>query len=233
MSGCFYLNGISFLAVIAALFLIKVEHHNRALNKNTAINDLKEGLVFVMDNRVILILITIVGVVSLFGVSYVILMPIFANDVLKVGVRGLGMLMSFAGAGALLGALTLARLGDFQYKGRLLFFSSLVFSLSLILFGLSRVYLLSLVSLVFTGFASVTAISLINTILQTKVEDKFRGRVMSVFMLTFAGMMPFGNLISGALAHTLGVSFTVASSGLICTLFFIVINIIYPQLREL
>jgi MFS family permease len=233
MSGCFYLNGISFLAVIAALLLIKIKNHNFGLKKNTAFKDLKEGLIFIKDNRIILILITIVGVVSLFGVSYVILMPIFANDVLRVGVRGLGMLMSFAGAGALLGALTLARLGDFKYKGKFLFFSSLIFSLSLILFGLSRVYLLSLVSLVLIGFASVTAISLINTILQIKVEDKFRGRVMSVFMLTFAGMMPFGNLISGALAHTLGVCVTVASSGIVCTLFFIVINIVYPRLREM
>jgi len=233
MSGCFYLNGISFLAVIAALLLIKTENHNRALTKSTAYRDLKEGLLFIRDNRIILILVTIVAVVSLFGVSYVILMPIFANDVLKVGVRGLGMLMSFAGAGALLGALTLARLGDFKYKGRFLFFSSIAFSISLILFGLSRAYLLSLISLVFTGFASVTAISLINTILQTRVEDKFRGRVMSVFMLTFAGMMPFGNLISGALAHALGVSVTVASSGIVCALFFVVINIIYPQLRDM
>jgi MFS family permease len=233
MSGCFYINGISFLAVIIALFLIKINNKFKSERNNTAFKDLKDGLIFIKNNRLILALVTIVGIVSLFGVSYVILMPIFANNILKVGVRGLGVLMSSAGFGALIGALILARLGDFKYKGKLLLVSSFVFSFSLILFSLSKTYLLSIIALIFTGGSSVIAIALINTILQTRVRDEFRGRVMSVFMLTFAGMMPFGNLISGSLAGTLGVSFAVLASGITCLAFFVIINIKYPEIRNI
>src|SRR3989338_2061869 len=103
MSGCFYLNGISFLAVIFALFLIKV-HNNARIDKNKPpLKDLKEGLVFIKNNRLILVLISMVGIVSLFGIAYVILMPIFANDILRAGVKGLGLLMSASGFGALIG----------------------------------------------------------------------------------------------------------------------------------
>jgi MFS family permease len=233
MSGCFYLNGISFLAVIIALFLIKTRNRSRGDKNNTALKDLKDGLIFVKNNRLILALIAMVGIVSLFGVAYVILMPIFADEVLKVGARGLAVLMSSAGLGALIGALLLARLGDFKYKGKFLFLSSLVFSLSLVLFSLSKIYLLSILTLIFIGCSSVTAIAIINTILQTRVSDEYRGRVMSVFMLTFAGMMPFGNLISGTLAQAFGVSFAVLINGIICTVFLAAINIAYPKIRNI
>lgn len=233
MSGCFYLNGVSFLAVIIALFLIKIDHYLIRDKKNVITKDLLDGLRFIGDNRIILVLISMVGVTSLFGISYVILMPIFANDVLKVGIKGLGLLMSASGMGALIAALGLARLGDFKHKGRLLIFSSIIFSLALILFSFSRLYLLSLISLLFVGFTSVTAMSLVNTLLQTLVPDNFRGRVMSAFMFTFAGVLPFGNLISGSLAQILGVCWTVAIGGIICSLFFMSINIFSPALRNL
>ena len=233
MSGCFYINGISFLAVIIALLLIKINGGSKRDSKNTVIKDLLEGLRFIKKSRTILILITMVGITSLFGISYMILMPIFANDILKVGVKGLGMLMSAAGLGAVIAGLLLARLGDFKYKGKLIILSSIIFSISLVLFSLSKVYIFSLVTLVLIGWASVTAIAVINTLLQTRVNDEFRGRVMSAFMFTFAGIMPFGNLIAGSLAHIFGVSFTVMISGIICTVFFIAINILYPDIRNL
>lgn len=233
MSGCFYINGISFLAVIIALFLIKIDKNIATDKNNTALKDLKDGLIFIKDNRLILVLVTMVGIVSLFGVSYIILMPIFANEVLRVGVKGLALLMSSSGFGALVGALILARLGDFKYKGKFLMLSFMVFSVSLMLFSTSKVYLLSLIALAFIGGASVSAIALINTILQSNVPNMFRGRVMSVFMLTFAGIMPFGNLIAGSTASALGVSFTVMISGIICALFSVVINIVYPDIKNI
>ncbi len=233
MSGCFYLNGISFLAVIIALFLIRVGNNRKNERNDKALKDLKNGLIFIKNNRLILILIVMTGVMSLFGISYVILMPIFANDVLKVGIQGLGVLMSAAGFGALIGALLLARLGDFNYKGKFLVISTMVFSFSLILFSLSKLYLLSLLALIFMGGSSVTATAIINTLLQTKVPDAFRGRVMSAFMLTFAGIMPFGNLIAGSLAQGLGVSFALLIGGILCTLFFVAINLRYPDIRKI
>lgn len=233
MSGCFYLNGVSFLAVILALFLIRLNSSTTDNKPKFAAKDMKEGLSFVKNNRLILVLILMVGVVSLFGLSYIILMPIFANDILGVGVKGMGLLMSSSGVGALISGLMLARFGDLKYKGRLLILSSVVFSFAVISFGLSKNFLFSLFALAFVGGASVMSLALINTILQSKVPDNFRGRVMGVFMLTFAGVLPFGNLIAGSLAHTLGVSVTVVSSGLVCAIFFIILDMAYPDLRSI
>jgi len=233
MSGCFYINGISFLAVIIALLLININNGPKKSSRIFLIKDIRDGLKFIKDNRIILILISMVGITSLFGVSYVILMPVFANDVLHVGAKGLGLLMSATGFGALISALVLARLGDFKYKGRLLVFSSMVFSVSLVLFSLSKIYFVSLIILILIGWASVTAIGLINTLLQILVPDEFRGRAMSAFMLTFAGFMPFGNLLAGCLAHIWGVSLTVLLGGTICAAFFLVMNILYPQIKNI
>ena len=233
MSGCFYINGISFLPVIAALLLIKVDIEPKHKIKSNVMKDLFEGLNFIKNNPTILILITMVGIMSLFGVSYLILMPVFAQDVLAVGIKGFGVLMSAAGLGALAAALILARLSDFKDKGKLLFFSTIIFCISLLMFSLSRVYEFSLVALVFIGWSSVTATSLINTVLQIIVPDNFRGRIMSVFMFTFAGVMPFGNLFAGSLTQVIGASLTVLISALICSIFFAIINLAYPKIRQL
>ena len=232
LSGCFYINGVSFMALIAALIFIKTNSGLKNGKNNSAFSDIKDGLRFIKGNRTILILVTMVGVVSLFGAPYLILMPIFADQVFHVGVKGLGLLMSSSGVGAVIGALLLARLGDFKYKGRILMLSSLIFSSALILFSLVKVFTVAIIALAFIGAASVMAVAIINTILQTMVNDEFRGRVMSVFMLTFAGVMPFGSLLSGSLAHTLGVSLTVMINGIICAVFFIIINLLYPQIQK-
>lgn len=233
MSGCFYVNGLSFFAVIIALLLMKGNAVPRANGKTFFFQDIAEGLRFIRGQENILILIVMVGIMSLFGISYMILMPLFADHILGVGVKGLGILMSAAGLGALGAALGLARLGDFKHKGRLLSISCLVFSGSLVLFALSSIYAVSLVALVIIGWSSVTAMSLINTLLQTLVPDEFRGRVMSGFMFTFAGIMPFGNLIGGSLAQMYGVSFAVMASGIICAVSYMVIIKRYPRILAL
>jgi len=227
-----YLNGLSFLAVIGALLWIKVK--KGVVDKSDSVaKDLKEGLRFMRGNRLISALLSLVDAVSLFGMSYVILMPVFANDVLHAGVKGLGLLMSSAGLGALAGALILARLGNFKYKGKLLISSAYLFSAWLIILALSKSYFLSVISLIFVGATSVMAIALVNTFLQTNVPDKFRGRVMSLFMITFAGITPFGNLISGTLAQLLGVSMALLASGAVCAGLFLLINLLFPELSEL
>jgi MFS family permease len=230
MSGCFYLNGISFLAVIAALVFIRVQSNVVREQSTSPLKDLKEGIAFIMGQRLVFSLIMMVGVASLFGIAYVILMPIFANDILHVGVKGLATLMSASGLGALIGALILARLGDFRNKGAFVVYSAFIFSIALVLFGLSKVFILSLAALVFVGATSVTSVALVNTILQTNVPDRFRGRVMSAFMITFAGVMPFGNLLAGFLAQSFGASVAVMAGGIICTVLFAIINLIYPEI---
>jgi MFS family permease len=232
MSGCFYLNGVSFLAVIAALFWIRLDKSMTQSN-NSAFKDLKQGLVFVSRNRSILGLVSMVAVMSLFGISYIILMPVFASNVLKVGASGLGVLMSSIGLGALIGSLILARLGNFQYKGKLLAWSVFLFSFLLINFSLSKNFIFSIISLIALGSISVPATAVINTLLQIKVADEFRGRVMSFFMTTFAGIVPFGSLISGTLAQMLGVSAALFLCGLICLILFTLINLLFPKLKDL
>ncbi|MFA4842247.1 MAG: MFS transporter [Candidatus Omnitrophota bacterium] len=233
MSGCFYVNAVSFLAMLSALVLIRPNLRLKANNCGSAVGDLKEGLQHIRKSRLILALIMMVGVASLFGISYTILMPIFAHDILHVGVKGLGVLMSSAGAGAVIAALILARLGEFKRRGRLLISSSIVFSLSLICFGVSKTYLFSIVTIMFIGGSSVLAMALINTLLQTTASDEFRGRVMSVFMFTFAGFMPFGNLIAGTFSQTLGAGTTVMLSGVVCVVSFLAINARFPEIRNL
>lgn len=232
MSGCFYLNGISFLAVIVALFCIKFSK-TTVRNNNSALRDLKEGLIFIRGNRLILALVSMVAAVSMFGISYLILMPVFANNVLHTGVKGLGVLMSSIGIGALIGSLGLASLGDFKFKGRLLIGSVFLFSFSLITFSLSKDYALSIFALILVGCSSFIPIALINTLLQINVPDEFRGRVMGLFMITFAGIMPFGNLISGSLAQSLGVSTALFLCGLTCLALFALINFLFPGLKDL
>jgi len=232
-SGCFFINGISFLAVIVALLSIRMTQEEKPTQKNHFLRDMKEGLIFIRDNYIIRTLILMVGITSLFGIPYVILMPAFARDVFGMGAQGLGMLMACSGLGALAAALTLARLGDFSHKGRMLFISSIVFSLSLLAFSLIKVFVLSLVSLVFVGFASVCAFSVINTLLQTLVPDRFRGRIMSAFMFTFAGILPFGNLISGSLASAWGVRLAVLFNSIACLVLFSAILLIHPDIKEL
>jgi MFS family permease len=232
MSGCFYLNGVSFLAVIIALFYIKFTK-SIVRSNNSAYKDIKEGLIFISRNRLIIALVSVVAAISLFGISYIILMPVFANHVLDVGVKGLGVLMSSTGIGALLGALGLARLGNFRFKGRLLILSVFLFSISLMVFSLSKNYLLSIFALIFVGCWSVIPIALVNTLLQINVKDEFRGRVMSLFMITFAGIMPFGNLISGTLAQSWGVSAALFFCGAACLVLFTLINFLFPGLKEL
>ncbi|MFC1804467.1 MFS transporter [Candidatus Omnitrophota bacterium] len=233
MSGCFYINGISFLAMIVALLAIRIDSGRMGAAKNSLSKDLAEGLEFIRRHRAILILISMVGVTSLFGISYMILMPVFARNVLLVGMKGLGFLMSAVGIGALIAGLILAGLGDFPHKGRLLVFSSITFSISLILFSLSKSYLFSLGFLVLLGWAGVTTTAIINSLLQRLSPDEVRGRVMSAFMFTFAGIMPFGNLLAGSLAEAIGAPLTVALGGAICGLFFLIINLRFPDIRRI
>ena len=233
MSGCFFLNGISFLAVILALLMIKFRPAHRIQKRALFINDILDGMNYIRSNRTIVVLILMVAVTtSLFGISYVIF-PVFARDILHVGVKGLGMLMSAAGCGALAGALSLAALGDFRHKGRLLVCALTVFPIAVMLFSLSRVYILSLLMLAVVGWGSVLSLSLINTILQQIVPDHFRGRLMSVYMVTFTGVMPFGNLIAGSLIQVWGASRTVFAGAFLCAVFFVSMNLICPQVRKL
>ncbi len=215
MSGCFYLNGFSFLAVIAALLFIKIE--SRSANNNSSIkSDMIYALRYIWQDKFIKSLIYIISIPSLFGVWYVILMPIFAHDILGMDIKGLGILMSCNAFGAVLAALSLARLGDSKNKVKLLVFCSIFFSIFLCIFSFSKNVILSSLLLVALGYTSIMAVAIINTLLQLNVADQIRGRVMSIFMIAFAGLVPFGNLLAGIFTHFVGASLAVFFGGIIC-----------------
>ena len=178
-------------------------------------------------------LLLISAVTSLFGTAYMSMAPVFARDIFHLGETGLALLMGMAGAGAFFGALFLAYLGDFRHKGWFVLGGDFAFAVALIGFSLSTNLSLSLVFLFALGFGIVSSVAVSNTLLQTLVTDQMRGRVMSMFFLSFIGTMPIGNLIAGVASHRFGVQHTLAAGGLIITVFVAIVTLRSPNLREL
>ena len=193
---------------------------------------LAEGLNYIRRSPVLVALLLMAVVPILFGMPYQMLMPVFAEDVLDVGARGLGFLMAAVGLGALAGSLLVASLGDFRHKGLLLFGSVLLFGVTLILFALSTNFYLSLLILLFVGVVNTAYLSINNTLLQINSEDKVRGRVMSIFVMTF-GLVGVGVLLVGELAEHLDVSLGVAIGGGLVLLFTLAMALWRPILRKL
>ena len=214
-SGAFFVNGLSFIAVIIGLLLMQVNHQIPRVHASVT-EGLKEGLAFVRGNRLVVGLLMLTAVVSIFSIPYAVLMPIFARDILKVGARGLGYLMSCVGAGALIGAVTLSSLGDFKWKGKLLLAGNLTFCTMLVLFSFSRTWPLSMGLLVGVGWGMMTNMALTNTLIQTAVPDQLRGRVMSVYTLMFLGLAPIGSLQAGVIAHWLSAPVAIGIGAVVC-----------------
>lgn len=204
LSGAFFLNALSFIAVIIGLLLMRIEGQTPRANRS-AIEGLREGLQFIRGNRLVGSLLLLAGSVSVFATAYMVLMPKFARDVMGLGPKGMGFLMSAVGLGALCGAIFLSSLGDFRAKGRLLLTGNITFSVMLVLFSLSRSMPISIGLLFIAGWGMMTNMALTNTLIQTSVPDEIRGRVMSAYTLMFMGMMPVGSFQAGVVAHFLGV----------------------------
>jgi MFS family permease len=178
-------------------------------------------------------LLVISAVASLFGAPYIFMTPVFARDIFHLGETGLALLQGMAGAGALFGALFLAYLGDFKHKGWFVLCGVFAFAVCLVGFSLSTRLTLSLFFLFALGFGIVCSVAVTNTLLQKLVTDEMRGRVMSMFMLSFIGAMPIGNLLAGGVSHWFGVPRTLAAGGIIIALFVTVVGLRYPRMREL
>jgi MFS family permease len=213
---CFLLNALSFLAVIAGLLLMDISPRPRPTPRAAALEHILEGFRFVRHAAPVRALLLLLGMTSLFGMPYALLMPIFADRILHGGARGLGLLMSAAGAGALLGALSLALRSSVRGLMSLIAASSAAFGLSLMLFSASRHFWLSAALLLPVGFAMMVQMASSNTMIQSMVPDHLRGRVMSVYAMMFMGMAPLGSLYSGALAHVVGAPKTLALGGFVC-----------------
>lgn len=223
--GCFFLNGLSFVAVILALRLVRFDTKPKDLlaeNKprRDFWQDLGNGIRYVRQRPRVFSLLTIAAVTSLFGAPYITLIPIFARDIFQLGPKGLAWMMGVAGGGAFCGALFLTYLGDFKQKGWFVLGGAFGFGLFLIAFSLATSLPLSLVFLFGVGFMIVTAVAVINTLLHKLVTDEMRGRVMSMFILSFIGTMPVGNLLAGVVASRYGAPLTLAGGG-VCIVFYV------------
>lgn len=213
---CFLGNAVSYVAVISGLALMRIERKEIVQTAGSALEKIKEGFAFVAETKPIRALVLLLGLVSLMGMPYAVLMPIFADQILGGGVRGLGILMGASGFGALVGALTLASRKGIKGLGRWVAISSGAFGAFLILFSFSRSFWLSALLLVPVGFSMMLQMSSSNTLIQAMVPDELRGRVMAVYSMMFMGMAPIGALLAGSLAGVLGAPATVAIGGAVC-----------------
>jgi predicted MFS family arabinose efflux permease len=229
---CFLLNAASYLAVIAALLRIRGRVPRRAgVGAPSLLGHIGEGIRFAAWARPIRALLLLVGVMSLFGMPYSLLMPLFADRVLGAGARGLGLLMGATGVGALVGALLLALRAEVRGLGRWVVASAMAFGVLLVLFALSRTLTTAMAALFGVGLCMVVQTASANTLLQTLSPDEMRGRVMSLFSMMFLGMAPFGAFLAGAAASRLGAPAAVAAGGVVCALAASVLAFRLPSLR--
>jgi MFS family permease len=228
---CFFANGISYVAVITGLLMMKVPPRARLQKPSSTLAHIVEGFRFVYRTRPIRALLVMLGVISLVGLPYSVLMPIFADAILHGGPRALGLLLGAAGAGALAGAITIASRRDVRGLGRWVAFAATGLGGSLIAFSLSRQMWLSALLLVPAGFSVMVQMASSNTLIQTMSPDRLRGRVMSVYSMMFMGGAPIGSLLAGALAGRLGAPMTVAVGGVICVIASAIFASRLPSLR--
>jgi MFS family permease len=211
---CFLANGLSFLAVIAGLLMMTAAPARPAL-QGSPMQNIIEGFRFVTRTPPVRALMLLVGLISLTGTPAVVLMPVFAGQVLHGGARALGLLMGASGLGALCGAIALAIRKNVSGLERWILVACNTFGAALILFSLSRTFWLSVALLVPVGFSVVLEMGSSNTLIQSMVPDRLRGRAMAVYSMMFMGMAPLGALMAGSLAHAIGAPVTVALGGAI------------------
>ena len=215
---CFFANAVSYIAVIAGLVMMRIERAHVARQPASPLEHIAEGFRFVQNTAPIRVILLLLGLVSVVGMPYTVLMPIFAKQVLHGDARTLGILMGATGIGALMGALMLASRTGVRGLGRFVSLSCGGFGASLILFSLSRWYAMSVALLVPVGFCMMVQMASSNTLIQAMVPDDLRGRTMAVYSMMFMGMAPLGALIAGAAADRITAPGTVAAGGAIAIL---------------
>jgi predicted MFS family arabinose efflux permease len=221
---CFFLNGVSFLAVIIALLMMRLDKFEPRASKGSPLQNFVQGFRFAMSDRPIRSTLLLLSLMSMFGLQYFVFLPIFANDILHGGARALGLLMTFAGVGAVIGALHFAVRTSYKGLVEWIAATSTTCALGLVMFSQSRVFWLSAVTLLVVGFSATSQMAATNTILQSRVPDELRGRIMAVYATMFMGVQPLGALIAGGVAKRIGAPHALAAFGTVCflgSLFFV------------
>jgi MFS family permease len=212
---CFFLNGVSFLAVIVALVAMRLTRVERKPSTESPLRSLLQGFRFAMSDLPIRSALLLLSWLSLLGLQYSVFLPIFANEILHGGPRGLGLLMSSAGVGAVLGALHFAARTEFTGLARWIAATATTCGIGLIIFSQSRVFWLSMVVLFVVGFCATVQMAATNTIIQSRVPDELRGRIMAVYATMFMGVQPIGSLLAGGVAKRIGAPYTLGVFGLL------------------
>ncbi len=233
VAGNFFLNGVSFLAVLFALRRIEYPPPATVEDSSGLMQKLSDGFRYVIENREMLSLVTLVGLASILGLPYLIFMPMFARDILHVGERGLGLLMAFSGLGAFLGATTIAYLGRIPRRGRFVVGAGVVFFLAVIGFTFSRWFLVSSALQFVAGFSMILMVATVNALLQHLSSEEMRGRVMSIYATAFLGFAPVGSLIAGSLAGIVTAPRAIAGMCALALVASLALYALRPELREL
>lgn len=237
LAECFLLNGLSFVAVVVALAMVRFDEVPKFIHsvkdRRALWRDLTDGFRYVRNRPRVFSLLLMSAVNSLFGAPYLTLIPYFARNIFHLGATGLAWMMGVAGSGAFVGALFLAYLGDFKRKGWSVLAGAFGFGLFVIAFAQATQLVWSLVALFGVGFTVVTSVAVTNTLLQQLVTDEMRGRVMSMFILSFIGAMPIGNLLAGAVSNRYGAQTALTCGGICIVIYVTIVTIKNEKLREL
>ena len=230
---CFLINGLSFIAVIFSLLAMKIKPKERIKKQVPVWQGLKEGFSYAFGFPPIRSLLLNVAWGNFMGIPYIVLMPVFARDVFQGGAHTLGFLMAAVGSGAMLGAIYLASRRGILGLEKVIAVATGLFGIVLVIFSLSRVYVISLLLMMLAGFGMLIRNAGTNTALQTIVEDDKRGRVMSLYGIANIGMQPFGSLLAGSLAQKIGAPGTLMLAGGLCVLGAITFTAGLPALTKM
>jgi MFS family permease len=230
---CFSINGFSFIAVIIALLLMNIRPLPKKEFNTSMTRDLIAGLTYVKSHDIIRMLITNIGIISLFGLGMMTLMPAWSVDILRGNAQTNGWLLSSRGAGALIGALMIAALGRKNIKGKLWTIGSFALPGIMLIFASVHWLPFSMAALVGCGWGFMTLANTTNAMVQTYVNDELRGRVMGIYTLIFFGAMPLGSLLAGIMASWIGEPMTIALNALVLLAFAMLIWLFKPNMRKL
>jgi MFS family permease len=232
IAWCYFLNGLSYIAVIAGLLMMRLPPVTLPPKTTSAWMGFREVLVYLRSDRRLRVLMILTATLSVFGFPYISMMPVFTREVLHRGATGYGALTSSVGIGAVIGALGVALASSrIRARGRLMLVGGTAFGILLILFSASRSLALAMVLLALAGCAMIVNNSLTNTLIQTAAPDHLRGRVMGFYSFVFVGMAPFGAFLFGLVAEHVGAPIAIAAGGTVVVLAMTIAGWVVPEIR--
>jgi len=229
---CFLINAVSYLASISAFSAMKIKSAGREKRESRVFSDIKDGIKYAAVSTPVKELLILIALISFFGLTFPVLLPVFASDILHGNSHTFGLLVSSAGAGAFTATLYLASRNSIKGLGRIVNIALYAISIGFLIFSFSTVLYVSMAALFIVGFTSIVVIASCNTILQTVVDESKRGRVMSLYVMAFTGTAPVGGLIAGSISEVAGAPVTLAACGLCCMVIAVLFTVMLPGVMK-